>query len=395
MVAKTPSTSKALVRPAKAAPKAQLTAPDPPVLQDDEDDGPGDGGMPYVSEDAAEDLRNGGSQVSVLTRTELEGLLQSAMRKALGTVGGIRSGEVRRGEAVHGDSADDVPLPPLARAAIQEAQAFAAAAQKQRAVQKFTAALMQDGQGADSSYVHDLERRVVEAEQRSRDAVSDSRFTALSARMDILSKAAPANGNGHDPSKSVVDALLGGFKAAMELMPRSTPTDPIGAAQGLIEAAKGIADLRSGASPMDLEVQKLRAKLLMWEHEMSAATNAAQRAAEREGALELQSARNLERLVEIGQTALKEAVKPITDAVGDGLRARIAAGGGPPGPAAQGATTVPRLPSGEPDFDKFTPEQEAAFQENLKQLRAAMSSAEERFAESQRRKSAAKSGGPA
>ena len=119
----------------------------------------------------------------------------------------------------------------------------------------------------------------------------------------------------------------------------------------------------------NLPALQMQLKVHMWEVERAEAKEQAQASAQAR-ALEAQRGRDeFRELVSLGRDSLEKVLAPVTTAVGDGLRQRIATGGGAPGAPPEAPPPAAAPASAPLNYATMTPEQRARARAKLAQIR--------------------------
>lgn len=113
----------------------------------------------------------------------------------------------------------------------------------------------------------------------------------------------------------------------------------------------------------NLEAIKLQLRMRMWETERSDAKDQQMAQAQAQMAESERARQQFHDLIDLGKNALTDALKPVTMAIGDGIRQRVA-GAPPPAP---GAPPPPGTQS-PPDYASMSPEQRAEYRAKLDEI---------------------------
>ncbi len=172
----------------------------------------------------------------------------------------------------------------------------------------------------------EVERLRIEIAEMKRDrelAAINSKLETLSARVETLGTRRE-DGSSSSLSDKIVTALL----------PRilEPPPNPIEAGRNFLGALKDYAGALHESSASDIEALALQLRYKMFEaSERDRLENAARETA------------TMSKLMDLGQTVLKDTLQPITQAAGDGIRQRVA----------QGAPVTTPTPKPFPSLDEW------------------------------------------
>ncbi len=189
----------------------------------------------------------------------------------------------------------------------------------------------------------------------------DARFAQLEGRMSASQALTSTKENGGSLSDQLVKVLL---ERALR--------DPAENAQSFLKTVESYANAVKGSNEFDLEKLKLQLRASIYNQERMDRIQGEAVASER-------STAQLRELIELGRSAITDAVRPLTSAVGDGLRSRIANAPLPPQPGVDVGQPQPQEIRPIP-FARMSPEQRQDYKKRLAAARRVVDARERELA---------------